>query len=70
MLQKTCRDFADNELKPVAAKIDKEHLYPKEKIAKMGELGLMAIDVPEANGILYCLYLIGCVPPLYELMWF
>lgn len=50
MLQKTCRDFADNELKSIAAKIDKEHLYPKEAIAKMGELGLMAIDVPEANG--------------------
>lgn len=50
MLQKTCRDFADNELKPIAAKIDKEHLYPKEMIAKMGELGLMAIDIPEENG--------------------
>lgn len=50
MLQKTCRDFADNELKPAAARFDKEHLYPKEMIAKMGELGLMAVDVPEANG--------------------
>ncbi|XP_050302192.1 short-chain specific acyl-CoA dehydrogenase, mitochondrial isoform X2 [Anthonomus grandis grandis] len=50
MLQKTCRDFADGELKPVAAKIDKEHLYPKEQIKKMGELGLMAIEVPEEYG--------------------
>ncbi|XP_055304820.1 short-chain specific acyl-CoA dehydrogenase, mitochondrial [Sitodiplosis mosellana] len=50
MLQKTCRDFADNELKPIAAKIDREHLYPKEQIEKMGELGLMGLVVPEENG--------------------
>ena len=39
MLQKTCRDFADVELKPIAEKIDKNHLFPKEQIKKMGELG-------------------------------
>lgn len=41
MLQKTCRDFADNELIPAAAKIDREHLVPADKVFKMGELGLM-----------------------------
>lgn len=50
MLQKTCRDFAEAELKPNAAKFDKEHLYPKEQIKKMGELGLMAVEVPEEHG--------------------
>lgn len=50
MLQKTCRDFADNELKPNAAKFDKEHLYPAAQIKMMGELGLMAIAVPEEYG--------------------
>lgn len=50
MLQKTCRDFAEGELKPVAAKHDRVHLYPKEQIKKMGELGLMAISVPEEYG--------------------
>ncbi|EEB18334.1 Short-chain specific acyl-CoA dehydrogenase, putative [Pediculus humanus corporis] len=50
MLQKTCRDFADVELKPIAEKIDKNHLFPKEQIKKMGELGLMAVDVPENLG--------------------
>ncbi|XP_046682339.1 short-chain specific acyl-CoA dehydrogenase, mitochondrial isoform X1 [Homalodisca vitripennis] len=50
MLQKTCRDFAEAELKPHAAKFDKEHLYPKDQIKKMGELGLMAVDVPEEFG--------------------
>lgn len=39
MLQKTCRDFAEQELKPIAAKTDKEHLYPAKQIKTMGELG-------------------------------
>lgn len=50
MLQKTVRDFADNELVPKAAKFDREHLYPAEEIKKMGELGLMAVAVPEEYG--------------------
>lgn len=50
MLQKTCRDFAEGELKPVATKIDREHLYPAEQIKKMGELGLMAVAIPEEYG--------------------
>uniref|UniRef100_A0A182JK17 Cytosol aminopeptidase n=1 Tax=Anopheles atroparvus TaxID=41427 RepID=A0A182JK17_ANOAO len=50
MLQKTCRDFADNELVPNAAKFDREHLYPAEQIRKMGELGLMAVSVKEDYG--------------------
>lgn len=50
MLYKTCRDFAEGELKPNAAKYDKEHLYPAEAIKKMGELGLMAIATPEELG--------------------
>lgn len=61
MLHKTCRDFADTELKPLAAKFDREHLYPKEQIRKMGELGLMAIDVPENLGGSGLDYLAYCI---------
>ncbi|EZA50391.1 short-chain specific acyl-CoA dehydrogenase, mitochondrial [Ooceraea biroi] len=50
MLYKTCRDFAEQELKPVAAEIDKKHLFPKEQIKKMGDLGLMGLYMPEALG--------------------
>ncbi|XP_014469948.1 PREDICTED: short-chain specific acyl-CoA dehydrogenase, mitochondrial [Dinoponera quadriceps] len=50
MLHKTCRDFAEGELKPIAAEIDKKHLYPKEQVKKMGELGLMSLCIPEALG--------------------
>uniref|UniRef100_T1PP05 Short-chain specific acyl-CoA dehydrogenase, mitochondrial n=1 Tax=Musca domestica TaxID=7370 RepID=T1PP05_MUSDO len=50
MLQKTCRDFADAELVPNAATFDRERLYPEEQIKKMGELGVMAVAVPEEYG--------------------
>ncbi|XP_038213186.1 short-chain specific acyl-CoA dehydrogenase, mitochondrial isoform X2 [Zerene cesonia] len=62
MLYKTCRDFAEQELKPNAAKFDREHLYPGDAIKKMGELGLMAIATPEdlgGSGLDYLAYAIA-----------
>ncbi|EDV94899.1 short-chain specific acyl-CoA dehydrogenase, mitochondrial [Drosophila grimshawi] len=51
MLQKTCRDFANSELVGAnAARFDREHLYPAQQIKQMGELGLMAVSVPEELG--------------------
>ena len=32
MLRQTCRDFADNELAPIAGRLDKEHTYPLEQV--------------------------------------
>ncbi|XP_078048122.1 activator-recruited cofactor subunit 42 isoform X1 [Augochlora pura] len=62
MLHKTCKDFSEGELKPIAAEIDKKHIFPKEQIAKMGELGLMSIAVPEhlgGTGLDYLSYVIA-----------
>ncbi len=39
MLQKTCRDFADKELMHIAAGVDKNHSFPKDAVAKLGEMG-------------------------------
>lgn len=50
LLRKTCRDFANNKLKPVAAKLDQEHKYPAEQIKALGELGLMGVFVPDSDG--------------------
>jgi len=50
MLRKTCRDFAEAELAPNAAKFDKEHLFPRDQILQMGQLGLMGLNVPESLG--------------------
>jgi len=50
MLKDTCRQFAEAELWPIAGKIDKTCEYPAEQVLKMGELGLMGIDVEEEYG--------------------
>jgi butyryl-CoA dehydrogenase len=50
LLQKTARDFAKSEVLPKAAEIDREHRHPKELVAKMAELGLLGIAVPEEYG--------------------
>ncbi|KAJ7423731.1 Short-chain specific acyl-CoA dehydrogenase, mitochondrial [Willisornis vidua] len=47
MLRDTVRDFAEKELMPLAAQLDKEHRFPAEQVKKMGGLGLLAMDVPE-----------------------
>ncbi|OXB64634.1 hypothetical protein ASZ78_008710, partial [Callipepla squamata] len=47
MLRRTCRDFAEKELMPLAAQLDKEHRFPAEQVKKMGSLGLLAMEVPE-----------------------
>lgn len=62
MIRQTCRDFADKELAPQAAKIDKEHTYPADSVRQMGNLGLMAIDTPEhlgGSGLDYLAYAIA-----------
>ena len=50
MIQDMCRDFAQNEIVPVARELDKTGAFPKELVKKMGELGIMGINVPEKYG--------------------
>ena len=50
MLKDTCRQFAEGELWPIAGKIDKTGEFPEDVVHKMGDLGLMGIDVPEEYG--------------------
>ena len=50
LLQQTCKAFVAQHLQPIAHKLDKEHLYPKEIIQQMAELGLMGIMVPTKYG--------------------
>jgi len=50
MLQKTARDFAEKEVKPKAAEIDREHRHPAELVGGMAELGLLGIAVPDEYG--------------------
>ncbi|HXW60760.1 MAG TPA: acyl-CoA dehydrogenase [Myxococcota bacterium] len=50
LLQKTCRTFAEKQLKPKAHFFDQSHTYPKDEIKALGELGLMGIFIPEELG--------------------
>ncbi len=51
LIQKTARDFAQNEIAPIAAQFDETGEFPYETIKKMGELGLMGMMIPfEYNG--------------------
>lgn len=49
-LLKTTRHFAQKKLKPKAAHFDESHLFPKEEIKSMAELGLMGIFIPDNYG--------------------
>lgn len=44
------REFADEELAPKAQETDEAGEYPAENVAKLGELDLMGIPVPEEHG--------------------
>ena len=50
MLREMVRDFATNELKPIASKIDQEEKIPPEIIKKIGELGLLGTSFPVEYG--------------------
>ncbi len=50
MIRDLARDFAQKEIAPIAAKIDETGEFPRETVKKMGELGLMGIEVPPEYG--------------------
>jgi short/branched chain acyl-CoA dehydrogenase len=50
LLRDTVRDFARQEVAPVAEELDRTKAFPYELVAKMGELGLMGIPFPEQYG--------------------
>jgi butyryl-CoA dehydrogenase len=50
LVQKTAGDFARNEVLPKAAEIDRNHRHPKELVARMAELGLLGVAIPDTYG--------------------
>lgn len=61
MVRDTARSFAENEVLPLAAALDRDHRFPSELIPKMGSLGFMGAFVPgeyggaELSQVAYCL---------------
>ena len=47
MIQEVVRDFAQSELKPNAAILDKEHRMDLANLKKMAGLGFMGMNIPE-----------------------
>ncbi|MBO4282386.1 MAG: acyl-CoA dehydrogenase [Bacteroidales bacterium] len=50
LVRKMVREFAENEVKPIASEIDEEERFPMETVEKMGKLGLMGIPIPKQYG--------------------
>jgi alkylation response protein AidB-like acyl-CoA dehydrogenase len=62
-IRELARRFADEEVAPHAATWDREHHFPAEALADLGELGLLGVCVPAEHGgagadfLSYCLVL-------------
>jgi short-chain 2-methylacyl-CoA dehydrogenase len=50
LLRDTVREFALQEVKPVAEELDRTKSFPYEIVARLGELGLMGIPFPDEYG--------------------
>ncbi len=50
LIRQTVRDFAEREIKPVAAELDEKEQFSAELTKKMGELGLFGMTLPEEFG--------------------
>lgn len=50
LIQRTVRDFAAQEVAPVAEELDREKRFPYEIVKRLGELGLMGIPFPQEVG--------------------
>ena len=50
MIRETVRDFAETEVKPLAAEIDRTDAFPWKLYKRMGEIGLLAMTLPVEYG--------------------
>jgi alkylation response protein AidB-like acyl-CoA dehydrogenase len=50
LIRDTAREFAEKELKPVAAELDRQHQFPEKPLRRLAELGMMGMTVPGAEG--------------------
>src|SRR5579883_3394611 len=60
-IRDTCREFAQQEIKPRAEEMDRTGAFPYDIIRQMGQLGLLGLPFPEEYGgagadfLSYCL---------------
>src|SRR6516225_5829398 len=61
MVQKLCREFAEEEIKPRAEEMDRTGELPYEIVRKMADLGLLGLPFPEEYGGAGADYLTYCL---------
>lgn len=49
-VRKMVRKFAETEVEPIAADIDKEHRFPIENVEKMARYGMLGVPLPKEYG--------------------
>jgi short-chain 2-methylacyl-CoA dehydrogenase len=49
-IERLSRDFANQEVAPIAAELDREGRFPYETVKQLGELGLMGVPYPQQYG--------------------
>ena len=50
LFRRMVREFAENEVKPLAKAVDREHRVPFETVKKAAALGLMGVPFPQKYG--------------------
>jgi butyryl-CoA dehydrogenase len=50
LIRETVREFAEADVAPIAAEIDREHRFPVELLPKMAALGLLGVPYPDEVG--------------------
>jgi butyryl-CoA dehydrogenase len=50
LIREAVREFAEAELVPIAAELDRDHRFPREILPKLAELNLMGMPYPEKMG--------------------
>jgi butyryl-CoA dehydrogenase len=50
LIRDAVREFADAELAPIAAELDRDHRFPYELLPKLAEMNLMGMPYPEKEG--------------------
>ena len=49
-IRDAAREFARKEIAPVAHEYDEQHIFPRDLVEKMGDLGFFGCLIPEAYG--------------------
>ena len=50
LLRRTVREFAEQQIAPVAEELDREHRFPYELVEGLAGLGVMGVPIPEEYG--------------------